>query len=91
MKMQKWEILFNGHVQGVGFRYRAAQLAKQQPICGWVRNLADGRVEMHVQGMPADLEFYLDSVESANAGGIRNIEKIVGRIDPGLLGFQIRQ
>ena len=43
-------ILFRGHVQGVGFRYTARQLASRYDVTGFVRNLTDGRVELLVDG-----------------------------------------
>ena len=46
-------IIFEGRVQGVGFRYRALYAAKQFGVTGWVRNLYDGTVEMEVQGREA--------------------------------------
>ena len=90
MNLQKWKILFRGHVQGVGFRYQSAQLAKRHPIVGWVKNLPDGRVELHIQGKPADLEFYLEAIELANPGRILDMEKTVGAVDLSIKGFEIR-
>ena len=49
MKVRK-HIYFSGRVQGVGFRYTAAFLARSLYLTGWVKNLWDGRVEMEVQG-----------------------------------------
>lgn len=48
--MIRRHIIFHGRVQGVGFRYRAAMMANQLGLTGWVRNLSDGTVEMEVQG-----------------------------------------
>lgn len=43
-------IIFNGRVQGVGFRYRASYVARSLGVTGWVRNECDGSVEMEAQG-----------------------------------------
>ena len=43
-------IRFEGHVQGVGFRYQAMNAARELGLTGWVRNEFDGSVSMEVQG-----------------------------------------
>ena len=42
--------LISGRVQGVGFRYFTKDAADREGVCGWVRNLPDGRVEALVEG-----------------------------------------
>lgn len=42
-----------GRVQGVAFRYHAQQEALRHGLTGWVRNDADGSVELHLEG-PGD-------------------------------------
>ena len=42
--------LISGRVQGVGYRAFAHRTALRIGLCGWVRNLQDGRVEALVSG-----------------------------------------
>ena len=51
---RRW--LVRGRVQGVGFRYFTQREAAALEVTGWVRNLADGRVEVFGQGNPAKLD-----------------------------------
>ena len=48
-----------GKVQGVGFRYSAIREAERLRINGWVRNAANGDVEIWAEGLPENLEFFL--------------------------------
>ena len=43
-------LFVKGRVQGVGYRAFAARVATQRGLCGGVRNLDDGRVELEVEG-----------------------------------------
>ena len=42
--------LVSGRVQGVAFRWFVLNAARQLGVLGWVRNLADGRVDVVGQG-----------------------------------------
>ena len=55
-------VLFSGTVQGVGFRYTACRVAGGFDVTGTVRNLPDGGVECVVEGDPAEIDAFLQSL-----------------------------
>jgi acylphosphatase len=50
--------VISGRVQGVGFRYFAERAAREAVVTGWVRNLADGSVEVHANGNRVQMELF---------------------------------
>jgi len=49
-------IFISGRVQGVGFRAFTRKEASSRGITGWVKNLADGRVEIKIKGEREDIK-----------------------------------
>ncbi len=84
-------VLFRGAVQGVGFRWRACELARALGVAGWVRNLADGRVELLAEGDAESLERLLDVLAGpAGPGRVTGLD--VRRCPPsGIASFEIEQ
>jgi acylphosphatase len=53
-------VLVAGRVQAVGFRASCHRRALQAGLAGWVRNLADGRVEAAFEGPAAAVASLVD-------------------------------
>ncbi len=49
-------IRITGQVHGVGFRHTCCRQARLLGVTGWVRNAADGTVEIHAEGMACAVE-----------------------------------
>jgi acylphosphatase len=54
--------VIDGRVQGVGFRYFVLETALPLNLTGWVRNTADGQVEVVAEGERRSLERLLDAL-----------------------------
>ncbi|HEV8353921.1 MAG TPA: acylphosphatase [bacterium] len=64
-----------GMVQGVGFRYFAQRTARSLGLGGSARNLADGRVEIVVEGPTAAVEEFLTRVRTGpSAARVRGVQ-----------------
>jgi acylphosphatase len=83
-------VFFSGRVQGVGFRYQTVQVAKEYDVSGWVSNLVDGRVQLEVEGSPADVKDFIAAVQERLEGYIRKVEQVDDRRPPQYTGFAIR-
>ena len=60
-RMNCW---FEGHVQGVGFRYQTVSVAKGFDVTGYVQNMVDGRVHLYAEGEEAEVVAFQAEVES---------------------------
>lgn len=58
--------LVSGRVQGVGFRAFVFRQALELGLCGWARNLPDGRVEALIQGLDHDREAFVSRLRSGS-------------------------
>lgn len=73
-KLVRKHLIFEGLVQGVGFRWRARQAAASVGATGWVRNDWNGTVSMELQGSEAQIDRVLQSLEQGRFIRIENLQ-----------------
>ena len=61
-------INYKGRVQGVGFRWNVKQIADNFPCSGYVKNLADGSVDLVLEGKRSDLSNCIKLIEQRMSG-----------------------
>ena len=84
------QVFYQGHVQGVGFRYTTLRIARSFQVTGFVRNLADGRVELKCEGRCQELEAFLAEVGSTMESVISQVEISIEGVRGGYDRFEIR-
>ena len=84
--------LVSGRVQGVFYRASFQRTASSLGLTGWVRNLADGRVEFLVQGAPEGVRKIVDwAGEGPAHARVAGVDCRDVAFDPGLTDFEIRR
>lgn len=87
---KRMHVIFQGRVQGVGFRYTALEFAREMGLSGTVQNLSDGSVELFAQGTEDRLKTYLRKLESSFELDIGNGVNVTWlEISPDLTNFRI--
>jgi acylphosphatase len=85
------QVFYEGHVQGVGFRFTVRHIAKGFDVTGWVRNLPDARVELQVTGEEEEVRAFLDQVAQSELHSLIR-EKTENKLNGPVAtrGFEIR-
>jgi acylphosphatase len=76
MERQRLQILYSGRVQGVGFRYTVSSLVPGFDVTGTVRNLADGTVELIVEGAREELKSFQNAIRDSGLGRLITHEEV---------------
>jgi acylphosphatase len=72
------KFLVSGMVQGVGYRYFTQRAAAKHQVCGYVKNLPDGRVESLAEGSAERVSaFMLDLATGPAFSDVTKVEEIV--------------
>lgn len=90
-----WEaakVYIGGEVQGVFFRASAQERANDLGLGGWVRNMADGRVEVFAQGPRSLLDVFVHWLhDGPTAARVDEVHIVEAPVQPGFTRFEIRR
>lgn len=81
---------FHGRVQGVGFRWFVLREAERCGVHGWVRNAADGSVELRAEGDARAIDEFSKTVERGPDGAhVTSIAQLPESSEPLPARFEI--
>ena len=85
------QVFYEGNVQGMGFRWSVRHVAKGFDCTGWVRNLADGRVELQINGEEGEVRAFLDAIAQSELHALIR-KQIENKLEKPIAarGFEIR-
>ena len=82
--------IVSGRVQGVGFRWFVEHAAVQLGLAGWVRNRADGSVEVLASGTRQNLhDLYVELLKGPRASRVDKVEVEDAAPDTKMKSFRI--
>jgi len=88
--LQARRFLVRGRVQGVGFRWFVEREARLLGITGWVRNNADGAVEVLAQGTREQLSGLRDRLQQGpRAARVDDVDESEANLTQDLTSFRI--
>ena len=88
--MRTVRLTITGRVQGVGYRIWAKRTALQLGIRGWVRNRADGGVELHASGSEDAVGALIEACRQGPRAAMVADVAVVDAEDDGSVGFSAR-
>ena len=72
--VKRYQIIFSGLVQGVGFRYETWTIAQKLELTGFVKNLPDDTVYAEIQGPENKILYLIECLKSVPRIHIDKIE-----------------
>ena len=90
MEKIRARLWISGKVQGVGYRYSTVLQARKLGVKGWVRNLADGRVEAVFEGNREIVEAMVKWCDRGSPSAV--VRDVIVEYEEweGLAGFETR-
>jgi acylphosphatase len=89
-KLDAYLLRIHGRVQRVGFRRFILDSAHDLGLNGYAKNVADGSIEVLVQGDEPSLQKFIDSIRHPQSPAeIKTIEEKNVLVDPSMQGFRL--
>lgn len=83
--------IVRGRVQAVGYRATTLDEARRLGLAGWVRNRADGTVEVVAEGPPAKLHLLLSFLQRGPLGArVASVAEAWAEVQGAPMPFQVR-
>lgn len=85
--------VISGHVQGVGYRFFTREVAAREGLGGFVRNRADGRVEVEAVGDQAALQRFERALHQGPPGGRVDqviVDRLPADVRPPIFRIEVR-
>lgn len=73
-EIRRYDIIFSGMVQGVGFRYEVWSIAQKLHLTGYVENLPNGTVHAEIQGPKNRILYLIDCLKQIPRIDIEDVE-----------------
>ena len=83
-------LTITGRVQGVGYRFWAERAAAALGVRGWVRNRADGSVELLASGSDSALDALIEACRQGPRAAVVTDVAVADAKDDGSAGFTAR-
>ena len=72
-------VVVRGRVQGVGFRWFVREMGKRLDLAGWVRNRADGSVEVAAEGDDVSIDHLRRALHRGPDGAtVKSVDDVTG-------------
>ena len=70
-------VVVRGRVQGVGFRWFVREVARGLDLAGWVKNRADGGVEVMAEGSKASMRSLMQQLREGPPGAdVKDVQEV---------------
>ena len=84
-------LLIKGKVQGVFYRKTAKEIADNNGLTGWVRNTADGNVEITASGTEAALQAFINWCHIGPARAVVNAVEVTPVPSQYFVTFEVKR